>query len=96
MAAKKKNKNVLDKFTLPKGETFVLLARYIPAYMGANNPPFMQFYHKTEDMIPDIERLERNDSVNDIVIARVVMEHKNVYRRIHGLRRVLYKRGWHW
>jgi len=76
----KVEKDPFINFTLPKGAKFLLVARYIPAYMGADNPPFMRFYHKVEDMENDVKKLEQDGSTSDIFIAHVIKEHMNVNR----------------
>jgi len=73
-------KDVFNNFSLPKSPEFMLVATFIPAYMGADNPTHVGFYHKIEDMREDVEKLERGSNVSDIYIAHVVKEHRNVHR----------------
>ena len=70
----KVEKTESDKFILPKTPKFVLVITFIPAYMGADNPPFIQFFNKVEAMEEVIKRIEKTGSVSDMYITHVVKE----------------------
>ena len=76
----KAEKDVFSNFTLPKGAKFMVYANYIPGYMGQQMPTFIRFYHTPEDARGDIEKLEKDGSVNAIYIAHVIKEHLNAHR----------------
>ena len=73
-------------FKEPDVQTYIMIARYIPSYMGQYPHPFMKRYNVRDpfsmenEMRPDLINLEADPFVRDITITKVYKEHRDIHR----------------
>lgn len=62
------------------GKEYVVIATFIPGYMGQHIDPYIRYHANTFEMERDVEILIKRPDTSDITIAMVTMQNLSVHR----------------
>jgi hypothetical protein len=62
------------------GKEYVVIATFIPPYMGRHVEPYIAYHGNTYAMEQDVEKLIKRGDTSGITIAMVTMQNLSVHR----------------